>query len=179
MSKAPSTGKFKQKAMHELWDFLVIAVYLGFFFCALVVYTMLLVGKSEVGYLSYTFAIVNALVIAKVILIGEMAHLGRHAENRPLYISIFYKAVLFALLVLAFHFLEDFIKSLIHGEAIGSALEKTDFKLLFGRLLLMFFSFIPLFGFIELRRVLGEGSLYKLLGASPGGQTPAKPILES
>jgi hypothetical protein len=41
----PSHPSFKQKVKHELIEFWVIALYLMFFFCALVAYTMLLLKK--------------------------------------------------------------------------------------------------------------------------------------
>ena len=70
--------------------------YLAFFFCALATYTMLLLRKYDLdSYLTYSFAIINALVIGKVILIAQMAHLGRSYEKKPLYQAIFYKAFLF------------------------------------------------------------------------------------
>ncbi len=67
----------KEKAKHEFIDFVVIALYLAFFLCALSTYAMLLLRKYEISYLNYTFALINALVIAKIILVGEMAHVGR------------------------------------------------------------------------------------------------------
>ncbi len=99
MTKDPAAPGFKQKAVRELKDFAVIALYLAFFFSVLVTYTMLLLKKYDLNYLDYTFAIINALVIAKVILIGEMVHFGKGAEARPLYQSVVYKAFIFGLLV--------------------------------------------------------------------------------
>ena len=160
VSIAPS---FKRKARHEFIDFIIIALYLAFFFCALSTYAMLLLKKYEIGYLNYTLAVINALIIAKVILVGEMAHLGRGVENRPLYQSILFKALFFGLLVFAFHLIEEFVKRLIHGEASGTVLHGIHFDDLLSRSLVVFCAFLPLFGFREIRRVLGEDKLYALL----------------
>jgi hypothetical protein len=173
-SKDPSKPGFKQKAKEELRSFVAISLYLGFFFCALTTYTMLLMKKYNLDYLSYSFAIVNALVIAKVILIGEMAHLGKGVESRPLYQSILYKSFLFALLVLAVHFLEEFVKRVIHHEPFGTVLHNIDLNDLIGRSLLMLCAFIPLFAFRELVRVLGEDKVHELL-LKP--KAPAAPAL--
>ena len=97
----------KQKAVHEFKEMTIVTAYLAFFFCALATYTMLLVGKSELAYFNYGFAVVNALVVAKVILIGEAAHLGKKYEDKPLIYSCVYKAFLCTLLVFAFHFVEE------------------------------------------------------------------------
>jgi hypothetical protein len=161
-TKDPAAPGFKQKAKKELKDFFVISLYLAFFFCALVTYTNLLVRQYGGDSLNYTFAIINALVIAKVILIGEMVNIGKHAEARPLYQSVLIKAVLFSLLVLAFHFLEEFIKRLIHGEPTGTVWHNMHYEDLVGRSILIFLAFIPLFAFIELRRILGEEKLHTI-----------------
>jgi hypothetical protein len=162
-SKDPAAPGFKQKAKHELIDFAMIALYLAFFFCALVTYTMLLLRKYDVSYLNYTLAIINALVIAKVILIGEMVHIGRRAEARPLYQSALYKAFIFGLLVFAFHFVEEFVKRVIHGKPFGTVWHDIKLDDMIGRTIVIFCAFIPLFAFRELRRVLGEEKLYALL----------------
>src|SRR5580692_2307483 len=94
-SKDPGAPSFKQKAVREFKEFLWIAGYLAFFFCALSTYTTLLLRKYDLddNYLNYGFAIINALVIGKVILIAQMAHLGRGYETKPLYQSVLYKSV--------------------------------------------------------------------------------------
>jgi hypothetical protein len=155
---------FKQKAKHELVDFAWIAFYLAFFFCALVTYTMLLLKNYDVSdsSLNYTFALINALVIGKIILIGEMAHFGRGAETRPLYQSALYKAIVYSLLVLAFHFVEELIRRIIHGKPFGTVWHHIHFQELVARSIVIFCAFLPLFSFRELRRVLGEQELYAL-----------------
>ncbi len=174
-AKDPAAPGFKQKAKKELKDFLIISLYLAFFFSALVTYTILLLRKYDVSTLNYTFAIINALVIAKVILIGEMMSLGKHGETRPLYQSVFYKAVIFSLFVLAFHFLEEFIKRLVHGKPFGTVWHEINPDELIGRSILVFCTFLPLFAFIELRRVLGEKKFYALFFTRGGADNPGLP----
>ena len=81
-----NSGKsdLKKKAAHEAKELLILFLYLGFFFCALATYSMLLLSEYHVSYLTYGFALINALVVAKVILIGDYAHLGKRYEGRPL-----------------------------------------------------------------------------------------------
>ncbi len=120
-SKDPAAPGFKQKAKREFVEFLWIAGYLAFFFCALSTYTMLLLRKYDLdNFLNYSFAIVNALVIGKVILIAQMAHLGRRHEAKPLYQSVIYKSFLFGVVVFAFHLVEEFVKRVIHGKPFGT-----------------------------------------------------------
>ena len=160
----------KQKVIHEGQEFAGISLYLAFFFCAVVAYSTVLLGKFHVSYFSYGSALINALVIAKVILIGEYAQLGKKQEARPLAISALSKAFLFTLLVLAFHLLEEAVKQLVRGDTVASAFHQIRLDILVCRSLVVFCTFIPLFAFRDLQRVLGEDnfrSLFFRTGAKP------------
>lgn len=161
LAEAPASHHFKkeglkQKAVHEFIDFLGIFFYLAFFFCAVSTYRMLLQSDFRDSYIDYSFAVINALVIAKVILIGEYTHLGKRLEDRPLLFSSIYKAVLFGLLTFAFHIAEEAAKKVFHGEGVASAFLGIHLKVLLARSIVVFCTFLPLFAFRELRRVLGE-----------------------
>ena len=94
-------GSFKQKIIHELKTVGWLSLYLALFFCALCTYSMLMLHELNVtnSFFRYGFAIINALVLAKIIMIGEYARLGRRHEDQPLIISTLWKAFLFGLLV--------------------------------------------------------------------------------
>src|ERR1700690_2241288 len=117
----PQKTSLKKKSAPELGEVAILFVYLAFFFCALATYSMLLLGKFHISYFNYGAALINALVITKVILIGEAVHLGKKLEARPLVYSAVHKAFVFGLLVFAFHILEEVIKRLIHGESMAGA----------------------------------------------------------
>jgi hypothetical protein len=170
--KDPSAPGFKQKAARELKEFLIIAAYLAFFLCALITYTNLLLKKHDLNVLNYSFAIINALIVAKIILIGQMMHFGRSAEARPLYQTVLYKSFVFGLLVFAFHILEEFIKRLIHHESNGTVLHNLHLDDLTARSIIIFCAFLPLFAFIEIRRIIGEEKFYALLLHRRTPETP-------
>lgn len=159
---SPRPG-LKRKVIHELVEFLAIFLFLAFFFSVLVTYSILLLNEFHVKYLSYAFALINALVISKVILLGEYAHVGRRYETRPLILSAIYKAFLFSLLVFAFHFAEEAVKGLLHGVPVARAVHEMRLDDLLGRSLVIFCVFVPLFAFREFRRVLGEEKFNDLL----------------
>jgi len=159
---AQITG-MKQKVAHEFEELAVIFLYLAFFFCAIATYSMLLLNKFQISYFTYGAALLNALVIAKVILIGEYAHLGKKQEARPLFYSAVYKAFLFSLLVFAFHIIEEVIKHLVHGQSIAPVFREVRIDDLLGRCVIIFCTFIPLFAFREMQRVLGEKQFRALL----------------
>jgi hypothetical protein len=178
-SKDPAAPGFKQKAKREFVEYLWISAYLGFFFCALSTYTTLLLRKYEVDddYLNYSFAIINALVIGKVILIAQMAKLGRSYEAKPLYQTVIFKSFIFAAVVFAFHFVEEFVKRVIHHKPFGTVWQETHWEDLVARTIVVFCAFIPLFGFMELRRVLGEEKLYLLLRTRGGVEASGSPVV--
>jgi hypothetical protein len=145
----------KEKAIHETVQFLAIFLYLAIFLCILAAYGMVIAQKFNASYYAFGTAIINAMIIAKVILIGEYAHLGKKHESRPLAFSALYKAFLFTLLVFAFHFVEEVVKLLYHGESFSAALHDIRLDIVLVRSAVIFCTFIPLFAFRELGRVLG------------------------
>jgi len=109
-------------------------------------------------------------VIAKVILLGEYARIGRKYEERPLILSAAYKAILFVVLVFVFHLVEELVKRLLHNGHFAGALAQVRVNDLLGRGIIVFCTFLPLFAFRELRRVLGEKKFMDLFfrsGARP------------
>ena len=175
-TKDPTAPTFKQKATHELKDFAMISLYLAFFFCALSTYSMLLLRKHDISYWNYSFALINALVIGKVILIGEMMHLGRRFEHKPLYVSVLYKSFVFGVFVFCFHVLEEFVKRLIHHEPAGTVWHNLDINELIARTIVVFGAFLPLFAFRELGRVMGEEKLHALFfKSSTAADSPLSP----
>jgi hypothetical protein len=152
----PKKVGLKEKATHELEEFAGISLYLAFFFCSIAAYSALLLNQFHVSYFNYGVALINALVIAKVILIGEYAHLGKKHETKPLFQSAIYKAFLFSLLVFGFHIIEEGVKVLWHGQSVTDAFHNIRVDELLARTLIVFCTFIPLFAFRELRRVMGE-----------------------
>src|SRR5271156_138818 len=99
----------------------------------------------------------------------------RNETHRPLYQSAVYKAFMFCLLALVFHFIEESIKRLIQGGASGSVLRETRIDDLMGRSIVIFCTFISLFAFRELRRAMGEDKFNALVFRSrvAGDQGPS------
>jgi hypothetical protein len=142
---------------------LVLSGYLAFFFCALTTYKMFLLSQYEIDEWSYGFALINALVITKVIMLGQYAKLGTRYEGRSIFFSAMWKSFIYSLLVFAFHIAEEIIKRIIHGASVEKASRAIRFEEFGARAVIVFCTFIPLFIFLELRRVMGDdafGSLF-------------------
>jgi hypothetical protein len=154
--------EFRRKFGRELRSLVAVFLFLALFFSAFVTYRMLLLNRFELWYYNYGIALVSALVLSKVIWLGELAHLGRRQEGKPLIVSALYKSLLFGLLAAAFHILEEGIKHLVFPKSPFHPFESRNINELLARALVMFSVFIPFFSFRETARVLGEGKLYEL-----------------
>jgi hypothetical protein len=175
MGRESEKGSLKQKAAHELKELAVVTTYLALLFCGLAAYSMLLLNAFHNSYFAYGTALINALVIAKVILIGEAFRAGTKFERKALLVSALWKALVFALLVFAFHLLEEMIKDLMHGANVDAAFHDIRIQDLLVRTVLIFFAFIPLFIFLELRRVIGHADFWALVFQSASTQKRQPP----
>lgn len=155
----------KEKVELELIKYWVTFLYLTVFFGAFAWYRRLILAEYGISYLHYGVAVIEALVLAKVILIGDAMHLGRRLEEKPLIIPTLYKTVVFSVFVGVFGILEHTLGALIHGKGLAGGFEEIESEgiyALLARCLVTFIAFIPFFGFREIGRLLGEGSIRRL-----------------
>src|SRR5688572_21684462 len=165
-SEHPKNPGLRQKFAREFREMAWIFLYLAVFLCALATYSTLLLREFHQSYFAYGTALLNALIMSKVIMLGEYAHLGRRFEGKPLLLTATIKTLEFAVLIAVFHVVEEVIKSLFHGHTAGSALRELISRGLteiLARNLVVFCALAPFFAFRELRRVLGEEKLFNLL----------------
>ena len=121
--------------------------------------------EMGVSYFHYGFALIKALVLAKVILLGQYVRFAKVFDDRPLIISTLYKVILFSLFALAFEVLEHVIGGFLHGKDLRGVFQEMmseGWAELLARTLVMLVAFVPLFAFTETARVLGEGKLREL-----------------
>jgi hypothetical protein len=166
----------RERFVHEMEQYLLVTIFLFFFFGSFTTYRRLVLAEYEIGYLDYGWALIKALVLGKVILIGELLHVGERFRDRPLLLSTFWKTVSFGLLILAFGVLERVLGALIHHRPIAEEFQLTGHQgyELLARTNLQIVALIPLFAFRELGRVLGEGKLLALFLRGPQ-TSPAAP----
>lgn len=185
MNVASSTkSHIKERAVEEFRRFLTFFIYLAVLIGGFTAYRRLVLAEYHIHYLGYSFAIVEALILAKVLLIGEAINLGENWRSRPLIVVALYKAVLFSLFVMAFAVLEHVISGWVEGRnlaAIDASLHREGKNEILARVVVMFVSFIPLFIILELGRVMGENKLHRLLwrrrtsaDSVSGGETPVQ-----
>jgi len=175
-SSEPTAGResIKTRVMSELEKFLYITIYFWVLFLTFDVYRSALLEKLNVTFASQGWAIVNALVLAKITLIVEALYARRRQRDAPLYATVLWHAAILTLVLLASLVLEEVIKAMLRGEAFGAAIVGIGG----GHILLplavgaiFFIVLIPFCAFQELGRVVGSEALSKAFFGSREGLT--------
>ena len=141
-------------------------LYLWVLFGLFVIHQSIILAQEHINYKAQGFAIINALILAKVMLIGEDLHLGKRFEDKPLIYSIFYKSLVFAVFFIGFHIIEEVVVGVIRGRTIAQSFPAIGGGSLQGILsvgAIVFVALIPFFAFREIGRVIGKSELWFLL----------------
>ncbi len=159
MSK-PETKKrsWKDMLLHEMAEYWLNFIYLALVFAAFTWYRRFVLAAYDITYTNYWVAVIEALILAKVIMIGAVFRLGRALERRPLIYSTLYKAVVFTLFVIAFTVAEHAVKGLLSGKGLtGGVVElyRERFHELLAGSVVIFVALIPYFALRELSEVMG------------------------
>ena len=160
--KHAGAAGLKERAIEELKLFWIIALYLWVFLGSFTVYRRLVIAETGAVYLHYGIALIEALIIAKVILIGKMFGISRRFEDKPLIVPVLYKSVLFGGLVLLFGVVEHLVEGWFHREGLLGGLRgigDLGAYELGARVLMLIVAFVPFFAFPEIGRVLGARKL--------------------
>jgi hypothetical protein len=159
------TQELKDKARHELIEYGINAAYLTLVFAAFTVYRRLVLAEHGITYENYWVAVIEGLVLGKVIMIGGLFRLGRGLEAMPLIVPTLYKTLVFGVLVAVFKVIENGVMGLWHGVGFAGglvALRQRWTDELLANILILLVALIPFFAIKELGRALGEGRLSSL-----------------
>jgi len=165
MNAGAKPTELKAKVKHELVEYAINVVYLTLVFASFTVYRRLVLAAHDIAYTHYGFAVIEALVLGKVIMVGGVFRLGRGLEDRPLIFPTLYKTVVFTVFCGLFKALEYGLKGLWRGEGFAQGiggLASEGWEVLLGNALVVFVAFIPFFGVKEMGRVLGEKTIRTL-----------------
>jgi len=159
---AEANASLKDRAIREFKVFWIIAIYLWMFLGVFTVYRRLIVAETGTVYLHYGIALIQALIIAKIVLVGQMFSFSRVHDDKPLIVPVIYKSILFGILVILFSIVERLVEGWIHHEGLLGGLHEISrmgFDELSARVLLLVVAFIPFFAFGEVGRVIGMNRL--------------------
>jgi len=168
--------RLKSGAIDESKKLFAIFIYLWVLLSLFSFHKAIVLKKEYVIY-DQGFALINALVLAKVVLLGEFFHLGDRLKNRPLIYPILFKSGVFAVLLICFHVVEQTFSGVLRGETLSQSIPglgggKLQDILMIG--IIMFVVLIPFFAFRELERAIGPEELHALLfgGKPEAGAAP-------
>ena len=162
----PQPRNLKERAFEEFKRFVAIFVYLWVVFGLLSIHKSLVLSQLHLDYEEHAFAIINAFVFAKVLLVGEELHLGRRFQNRPLIYPVLYKCLVFSVVLIFFHAIESIAVGMWHGNTLAASIPPLLGWNPKGLLAVGFSCFVllmPFFGFREMARVLGRREMRNLL----------------
>jgi hypothetical protein len=167
-------GKLTQKVRDEVLEYAFNVAYLTLVFAAFTQYRRFLLAEYSITYTNYWLALIGALILGKVIMIGSAFRLGRWLEQKPLIVPTIYKTVLFCGFVVVFRVVEYAIKGLLHGDTLVAALGEffaqkgLDEVLANGVVVLV--ALMPFFAVKELSRVVGRERMAVLFFRNGTGQ---------
>jgi hypothetical protein len=155
----------KEKASTEFRKFVIIFLYLWIVFAALSIHESIIRTKHSLDYREHGFAIINALVLAKVILLGDYFQLGTRFKDKPLVYPVLHKCLVFSVLLIGFHIAERMIGGIAGGKSASESFAGIGGGTLMSIVsmsVLAFVMLIPFFAFRELSRMIGEQELWSL-----------------
>ena len=162
-----TTLSLKQKALEEAKRLLVITAYLWVLFSLFEVHRVGILRAQHLPY-SYrvSFCLINALVLAKVILIADALHAGKRLAGATMLATVILKSGIFAMILVCFNIVEDVLVGLFHGKTLAESVPELAGGGLEGQLIvgvMIFVALIPFFAFAELRRAIGQDAFDDLV----------------
>lgn len=167
--------RVKERIVGETKAYAMIAAYLFLFLGALGVHKALVTGHYEFVPVRLGYTAVEALLLAKIILIGDALHITARFRNAPLIVTTLCAAATFAFFVQVFLLVEHVVTGLFHRVAIGESVREFAAEgpyVIIAHVLLLFAAFVPFFATWELGRQLGDGRLLEMFLRRPPKSRP-------
>ncbi|WP_395685224.1 hypothetical protein [Aestuariivirga sp.] len=158
--------RLERRVLDEFRKYIVITIYLWVLFALLADYKRILLQENGINLWNQGYALFNALIFGKVILIGQALKIGEGLKDQALIWSVFWKSLLFTILICVFHIAEEAVKALIQHRPVGVSLAEFGGATWAGFLVhaaLLMVALIPLFAFEEVAREVGRNVLWDLL----------------
>lgn len=164
--KTAGNESLKAKALEEMKKYAALTAYLWVLFFVLAMYRRLLLKEAGIDPLTQGYVIVNALVFAKVLLIGQIFNLGTGLRKRAFVLVVLGRTFLFTALLMVFHVVEEAVRALIKGEPVVSSVLHLGGGSWSGvgvYAALLYVMLLPLVTFGEMSHVLGKNVMWGIL----------------
>jgi hypothetical protein len=151
---------------HEVRRFVLMFLYLWAQFLLFVLDEDIILRQRGISFSAHGFALFNAFVLAKVMLVAEDLDLGRWMQRRPLIYPILFESFLLVALFICFHIVEHIVIGLFKGQALAASVPYIGGGGLEGLAcvaMIFFIALLPFFAFKHVGGELGEGRLRAML----------------
>jgi hypothetical protein len=152
----------KQRAVHGVREYLAISLYLFIVFSLFTIYGSVILAEHHMDFALHGLALINAMALAKVIVVAQELHLADHFGDAPLIYPTLLKSFAFTILLAGFKIAEQAAIGMFRGKSFHeslSALGGGSLKGIVSLSVLLFVVLVPFFAFTELRRVFGGDRL--------------------
>lgn len=169
-------SEIRTRVRSDVRRFLIMFAYLLLIFTLFQLHEYVVLRQHELPYTRFGFGIIKALVLAKVMLIGDEMKLGRRLSKQPFIYSVIGRSALFTVLFVAFDFLEQIVRALFTGRDIGSSISDPGGSVAGSVIiaLTMCVMLTPYFAFVELGRRFGVHRLSEVLLSTGGHGAPGE-----
>jgi hypothetical protein len=160
------TFKLRERVLDEARRFTVMFLYLWVLFGLFVLNERIILDQKGIGFSAHGFALLNALVLAKVMLVTEDLNLGRWMRRRPLIYPILFESLLLTVMFICFHVVERLVVGLVERQTVAASIPAIGGGGLAGVVcvaVILFVALIPFFAFRNVSRELGPGQLNAML----------------
>lgn len=154
----PAPKRWKQVLFHEMFEYFFNFAFLAVFLVAFAWYRRLILATYHIPYFHYWAPIIEAAVLAKVIMIGDALRIGRSLQNRPLAVATIYRTVAFSVFVALFSIAEHLIGALIRGKTFADGISEIANQGVYevlAKCVVVLVAFVPFFSMKEIEREFG------------------------
>jgi hypothetical protein len=158
-------GRVIENVLDEGKKLLWIVVY----FCVLIglftVFKSLVLNEPHLIYHG-GFVIINAWLLAKVVLIAEYFQVADNLRHKPLVYPIVLKSAVFCVILMCFYIIEEMLVGIWHGKTVAGSFPDIGggtWKGVFVVSFILFVGLMPFFAYRELARILGKDELYSVI----------------
>jgi hypothetical protein len=169
---------FLQRALKEIEAIGLLTFYFAVWFGMMLFVKRLVLAQYEIEFRGVSFALVGALVVAKVVIVMEHVSLGQWVRQRPVAVDLVLRTLLYTLGVLIVLLLEKAFEARHEAGGLGGALVKIfqhrDIHHVLAVTICVGGSFVGFNVISILRRHYGEAELRRLFLATPLAELEAK-----
>jgi hypothetical protein len=164
-TETPAKAMPRQRAVHELKELAIVAVYLYITLGAVIVMKTAVLHDQGISFVPWGIAAVKSLLLAKFILLGRAMKLGERYTTRALIWPTLHKTFAFLVLLIVLVIIEEVVVGLFHRQSVAASLGELFGAKLYETLagiLILLLVLIPYVAFHVLDEALGEGSLARM-----------------